>query len=224
MASYLQFGHASWNLLEEQDIGSYSGLVLSPVNDGQRTFKRGWRGWANCVMSLSSSLTHRCTTQRSTKARWISGPTSQQTLQRPIMPTRGGGASVVARLLSKVLSLAWTWSAHRRFPREPLRTYSLMVEVADDTKRHADGHGMEMMLTAILSLRDLANPTRAMAIASILLRSSCERIYLTFLNEDVPPREPLRDGAGIPTAVHLISLHSTEMRVHVAFVSHDLVL
>ena len=34
MASYLQFGHDSWNLLEEQDIGSYSGLVLSPVNDG----------------------------------------------------------------------------------------------------------------------------------------------------------------------------------------------
>ena len=33
MASYLQLGHDSWNLLEEPDIGDYAGLVLSPVND-----------------------------------------------------------------------------------------------------------------------------------------------------------------------------------------------
>lgn len=99
-----------------------------------------------------------------------------------------------------------------------------MVEVADATKQYADQHEIQTMLTAVVSLRDLANPTRAMAIASILSRSSCERVYLTFVNEDVPPREPLKDGAGIPTAVHLVRLLSAEMRVHVAFVSHDLIL
>jgi len=29
MAAYLQQGHGSWGLLEEADIGSYDGLVLS---------------------------------------------------------------------------------------------------------------------------------------------------------------------------------------------------
>jgi hypothetical protein len=102
--------------------------------------------------------------------------------------------------------------------------YAFMVEVADEMKNHADGRGQETLLTAIVSLKELNNPARALSIASILSRSSCDRVYLMFLNEDVPARQPMNDEAGLPTAVHLVKLLAEVMRIHVAFASHDLVL
>lgn len=226
MASYLQLGHDSWNLLEEQDIGSYSGLVLSPVNDAptdvQARLSRLGRLRDDLEVILDPQMYNPAVdkgkmdqwtyfsadfaTADHADARWWS--------QRGREIVEQGAQLGVDVVCSPAL-----------FPRTFTDNYySLMVEVADATKRHADGHGIETMLTAIVSLRDLANPLRAMAIASILSRSLCERMYLIFLNEDIPPREPLRDDAGIPTAVHLIRLLSAEMRIHVAFVSHDLVL
>lgn len=41
MAAYLQQGYGSWGLLEEEDIGLYNGLVLSPVNDGPDAVRNG---------------------------------------------------------------------------------------------------------------------------------------------------------------------------------------
>lgn len=226
MASYLQFGHDSWNLLEEPDIGSYAGLVLSPVNDGPTDVQGRLARMGELRDQLEVILDPQMynpavdkgkmdqwayfsadfATADHADARWWSARAREIVEQ--------GAQLEVDAVCSPAL-----------FPRAFTDDYySLMVEVADATKRHADRHGIETLLTAIVSLRDLANPARAMAIASILSRTSCERVYLTFLNEDVQPREPLRDGPGIPTAVHLIRLLSEQMRVHVAFVSHDLVL
>jgi len=102
--------------------------------------------------------------------------------------------------------------------------YRLIVEVADATCRYAHEKRMETLLTAIVCLKDLADPARALQIASILSNTDCERVYLTFLSEDVQPREPLKDAAALPTAVHLVRLLSGHLRVHVAFCAHDLVM
>jgi len=99
------------------------------------------------------------------------------------------------------------------------------VDIGDATHRHASGKKLETLLTVVVSLRDLTNPERAYSIASIVSRSLCDRVYLTFLNEDVlQQKEPLKEPSGLPTAVHLVKLLSSEMRVHVAFAAHDIVL
>ena len=226
MASYLQFGHDSWNLLDEQDVGSYSGLVLSPVNDGPtdvqvRLARMGERR-RELEVILDPQM-YNPAVDKGKMDQWAYFSADFATAdhadagwwsQRGREIVEQGAELGVDAVCSPAL-------VPRAFTDD---YYSLMVEVADATKRYADEHGMATLLTAIVSLRDLASPARAMAIASILSRSKCGRVYLTFLNEDVPPREPLRDGAGIPTAVHLVRLLAGEMRVHVAFASHDLVL
>lgn len=226
MASYLQLGHDSWNLLEEEDIGSYTGLVLSPVNDAPTDVQTRLARLGELRDELEVILDPQMYNPAVDKGKmdqWAYFSVDYATAdhadagwwsQRGREIVEQGAQLGVDAVCSPAL-------CPRAFTDD---YYSLMVEVADATKRHGDGHGIQTMLTAIVSLRDLANPARAMAIASILSRSSCERIYLTFLNEDVPPREPLMDGAGIPTAVHLIRLLSAEMRVHVAFACHDLLL
>lgn len=226
MASYLQFGHDSWNLLDEQDVGSYSGLVLSPVNDGPtdvqvRLARMGERR-RELEVILDPQM-YNPAVDKGKMDQWAYFSADFATAdhadagwwsQRGREIVEQGAELGVDAVCSPAL-------VPRAFTDD---YYSLMVEVADATKRYADEHGMATLLTAIVSLRDLASPARAMAIASILSRSKCGRVYLTLLNEDVPPREPLRDGAGIPTAVHLVRLLAGEMRVHVAFASHDLVL
>jgi hypothetical protein len=102
--------------------------------------------------------------------------------------------------------------------------YRFVVDIANETSAIADENGIETLLTVIVNLRDLANPNRAFEIASILTESNCDRLYLSFLSEDVLQREPLRDAAALATAVHLIRLLSASMRVHVAFCAHDLVM
>ena len=226
MSSYLQFGHDSWNLLEEREIGNYAGLVLSPVNDSPTDVAARLNRLGKLRDDLEVILDPQlynpavdkgkmdqwayfsadfATVNHSEAAWWIA---------RGHEVVNQGAQLGVDAVCSPAL-----------FPRAFSDAYySLMVEIADATKRHADGQGIETLLTAIVSLRDLANPARALEIASILSRTNCDRIYLTFLNEDVEPREPLKDAAGIPSAVHLVRLLSTSMLVHVAFASHDLVL
>jgi hypothetical protein len=65
---------------------------------------------------------------------------------------------------------------------------------------------------------------RALEIASILTSAECERVYLTFLCDDIEQRAPLKDAAALATAVHLVRLLAASMRVHVAFCAHDLLL
>lgn len=226
MASYLQLGHDSWNLLEEPDIGDYSGLVLSPVNDGPADVENRLQKLGELRDDLEVILDPQMYNPAFEKGKmdeWAyfsaDFATADQSdvnwwVQRGHEIVEQGAQLGVDAVCSPAFVPRLYSDAY----------YSLMVDVADETKDHADGRGLETLLTAIVSLRDLNNPARALSIASILSRSSCDRIYLTFLNEDVPPREPLWDEAGLPTAVHLVRLLSQNMRVHVAFASHDLVM
>ncbi len=226
MASYLQLGHDSWNLLEEADIGVYSGLVLSPVNDGpadvQVRLARLGDARDNLEVILDPQM-YNPAVDKGKLDEWSYFPADFATADHgnAVWWTQCGHEIVDQGVQLEVDVVCSPALFPRAFSDD---YYAMMVEVADATKRYADGHGLQTMLTAIVSLRDLTNPARAYEIASILSRSSCDRVYLTFLNEDVPPREPLREGAGLPTAVHLVRLLSAQRRVHVAFASHDLIL
>jgi len=227
MAAYLQLGHNSWNLFEEPDIGRYAGMVLSPVNDSPADVAAGLARLGDLRPNLDVILDpqlYNPAVDKGLMDRWSYFPSDFATanhadaawwIRRGIEVVEEGAKLGVNAICSPAL-------LPRRFEDA---YYSLMVEIADATWQEASIHGLQTLLTAIVSLSDLANPSRAYAIASVLSRSRCDRIYLTFLNEDVKQqREPLADPAGLPTAVHLVKLLSAQMRVHVAFASHDLVM
>lgn len=226
MASYLQLGHDSWNLLEEPDIGDYAGLVLSPVNDAPADVANRLARLGDLRDKLEVILDPQMYNPAFEKGKmdeWAYFSSDYETadqgdvnwwIQRAHEIVEQGAHLRVDAVCSPAFVPRMFTDAY----------YAFTVEVADAMKHHADGRGQETLLTAILSLRDLNNPSHALSIASILSRSSCDRVYLMFLNEDVPARQPMKDEAGLPTAVHLIRLLSEAMRVHVAFASHDLVL
>lgn len=227
MAAYLQLGHNSWNLFEEPDIGHYAGMVLSPVNDGPADVAAGLSRLGEQRSKLDVILDpqlYNPAVDKGLMDQWAYFPSDFATanhadaawwIQRGIAVAKQGAQLGVNAVCSPAL-----------FPKTFSDDYyGLMVDVADATQRHAKSLGLETLVTAIVSLADLSNPARAYSIASILSRSTCDRVYLTFLNEEVKQqREPLSEPAGLPTAVHLVRLLSSQMRVHVAFAAHDIVL
>lgn len=226
MAAYLQQGHGSWGLLEEDDIGSYEGLVLSPVNDGPDAVRNGLARLADKRSEFEVILDPQLYNPSIDKGRL-----SEWSYYSADFET--GDHSDAAWWIARGREVVD--DAHRLgvdavcspalFPRDfSDEYYRLIVEVADATCDYANKSGIETLLTAIICLKDLANPARAFQIASILSDTTCERLYLTFLSDEVQPREPLNDAAALPTAVHLVRLLSQHLRVHVAFCAHDLVM
>ncbi|MGO1070753.1 hypothetical protein [Lysobacter sp. CA199] len=103
-------------------------------------------------------------------------------------------------------------------------TVQFIADIGDQTRDIATSHHLDCLLTAVIPLYHLSDPQRAMEIASILSGSKCERMYLTFLVEDIPQRQPLKDSSALASAIHLVRMLSKHLRVHVAFCAHDLVL
>lgn len=227
MAAYLQQGHASWNLLEEPDIGAYHGMVLSPVNDGPAEVAMGLRRLGDLRSSVEVILDpqlYNPAVDKGLMDRWEYFPSDFATANHADLAWWiQRGIAVVEQAAQLGVDAVCSPAMFPKFFTDDY--YSLVVDIADATQQHASWQGIETLLTAIVSLRDLANPARALAIASILSRSRCDRVYLTFLNEDVQQqKDPLHEPSGLPTAVHLVRLLSSYMRVHVAFAAHDIVM
>ncbi|MFZ2652236.1 MAG: hypothetical protein WA210_19235 [Burkholderiaceae bacterium] len=226
MASYLQLGHESWSLLEESDGGSFTGLVLSPVNDDpsyvtNRLAKLG-KARAQLEVILDPQL-YNPAADRGQLGQWPYYTSEFETANHhdeAWWVARGEHVASVAAEL-EVDAICSPAMYPRKFDDD---YYRFVVDVGDETYRRASRLGVETLLTAIVPLQELANPRRALDIASILTETDCERVYLTIVSDDVQQRAPMIDASGLATAIHMIRLLSASQRVHVAFCAHDVVL
>ena len=227
MANYLQLGHESWNLIEDPGIGSFAGVVLSPVNDSPDEIivrlRKVRETQAHLEVILDSQL-YNPATNRGQLSRWGYYSPDFETADR-------GDLQWWKRRIPDVVAEALRVGATTICSPAPIEYrgtddyFRFVVELADDTQAAASDAGLGCALTAIIPLESLQESRRALELASILSSSACERIYINFLApERVQQREPFQNQAAIATAVHLVKLLSAEQRVHVACTSHDVLL
>lgn len=227
MSNYLQLGHESWNLVDDPNIGPFSGVVLSPVNDAPEEVMarlvQAKKSQPNLDVILDPQL-YNPATQRGQLPKWGYYGDDFETADRTdvawwkskVPEIVSDGTKVGATVICSPAPIDY------RCSDEYLK---LVVDAADETKTQATASGMDCALTAIVPLEALVDAKRGMEIASILSGSRCDRIYLNFLAPDrVTQKEPFRNQAALATAVHLIRLLSDNQRVHVACTSHDAVL
>lgn len=227
MANYLQLGHESWNLVDEPGIGSFAGVVLSPVNDAPNEIMGRLARIRDTQPSLEvllDSQLYNPATQKGQLAQWGYYGADFETADR-------SDATWWKRRIPEVASEAVRVGATAICSPAPIpraasdEYFGFVAELADEAYSEAAQHGLECALTAIVPLESLHQPRRAMEIASVLSGSRCDRIYLNFLAPDrVAQREPLPDQTTLATAVHLVRLLSAGQRVHVACTSHDVLL
>lgn len=230
MSAYHQLGHNSWNLVEkkEEEIGPFGGLVLSPVNSPpdeviDRLKRLGAAKRASMEVILDPQL-YDPRHERGVLSEWSHFPSDFETADRsdPRWWMRQGASVVGAAIEVGANAVCSPAFKATRFSDE---YYRMIVDVADATKVEADQSNLSTLVTAIVSLRDLAAPNRAKEIATILTGSNCDRVYLAFLTEEIGMREHLSDFDELSNAVQLIRLLSLAgIRVHVGFCAFDAVL
>lgn len=226
MAAYLQMGHDSWNLIGDADGGNYAGIVLSPVNNGPASVRdrlaRLGAARADMEVILDPQL-YNPAANRGLLSEWSYYPIDFETADHSDPRWWvSRGREVVADAVNLGLQAVCTPAfLSRRYDDD---YYRFIVDIGNEVRTEASRADLDTLLTVIIPIRDLANPVRAYEIASIVSSSDCDRVYLTFLVEDIAQREPILDAAGLATAVHLVRLLSRQLRVHVAFCSHDLVM
>jgi hypothetical protein len=227
MSAYLQQGHGSWGLLEDgADLGSYSGFVLSPVNDDPGAVANGLKRLKHVRHELEVILDPQLYNPAIDKGKlpeWDYFDAEHETGDHTDPSwwiARGVGIADSAVEL-EVDAICTPVHFPRHFSDD---CYRFCVEVGDATFEYATSQELETLLTAVVDLRDLGKPNRALQLASILSSSRCERLYLTFHCDDRELREPIIEVDELASAVHLVRLLADEMRVHVAFCAHDAIL
>jgi hypothetical protein len=112
-------------------------------------------------------------------------------------------------------------SVPKVFPDE---FFAHTVEVSNDLTAKLTGTGIDSVLTLVVKMSEITVPGRSMAIASIISRADCSRVYLVMEGE-VDPRRELNSPESLKGAMKLIqALESAGMKVTVGFCSSDVLL
>lgn len=229
MPTYHQMGHDSRNLLwEDANLRrSYSGAVLSPVNYDEGATSELIGSMEEMRADFDFILDPQLYYPRSKRGRlrtWSYFPDDVDT--------------------ADVFSLTWWRRLNRNLastanrlgvggvcsPAIVPRTFggdvyhALMADVASDLVRVVDDSSVDVYQTSIVGIDDLAEPKRALKIASLITKSDAKRVFLVFY-ADVEPRREIYDTDSLKGAMKLIYLlEQAGFSVLVGFTSSDVAL
>jgi len=224
MGALLQVGHDSKNLLPVPELSGFTGVVLNPVNyapDGMMEITTGLRGRENFTVYFDPQL-YNPQSERGRLREWGYFPDDVDTADQSndqwwaelcgalVQNCEEVGANIIC---SPVVS-----------PNAFTDDYYLrMVEVHEILAGMARRTGTTAQ-TAFVSLSDLSTPSRALAIATIISKTSSPVVYL-ILSGDQDPRRELDRVDELKGSMRLIrALEGAGLRVLVAFSSSDVLL
>ena len=224
MPAIHQIGHDSENLLFEEGLNRFGGVILSPLNytpDEVRAQLGLLRERPNFVTIFDPHL-YRPQSERMCLPNWNYYPKDIETSD--LTPELWN--STIDKVAKTAIDLETDFVASpaiapKSFPDE----YFLdLVEIGNRLEETLRNTEVAPMQTVIANMADLSAPSRAMTIASIVSRSRCSDFLLVLVNTARPGRE-IAEAEEIKGAMRLIaSLEAAGQRVTVAFCSADVVL
>lgn len=224
MASYHQMGHDSENLLRHDHLEGFSGAVLSPLNyDVNETLEQVALMRDRQFELVFDPQLYNPLTERKGLRRWSYFPSDMETAD---LSDDAWWASLSNKIAATCVELSvGAVCSPVVVPRVyDDAYYGTCVGAAVSLEAAVRSSGIQVLQTLIVNLSELAVPERAMRIASIISRTSAERVYLVLVS-DVEPRRELKDGDELRGALTLIaSLKTSGLRVLVGFCSSDMLL
>lgn len=224
MSTFMQMGHDTQNLVGEEDLHGFTGIILSPVNrspeelvtdvsdfkdrgdfkiilDPQLYMPRSSRGCLPKHTYFSTDIDSSDLTSLS----WWSALG-----QRLAEYSEHIGVDTLAS--PAILPRSWNDGY-----------YALCVRVANDLADVLHGK-QDVLQTVVVDLSTLDDPEMVLRIASIASQTRCTGSYLVIVCSEEPRRE-IKDAEGLAGAMYLIKLlENTEKPVLVAYSSSDMVL
>lgn len=218
-------GHDSENLLHADGLEAYSGAILSPVNYqkdrvvGQIARARE-EGNFEAIFDPQLYVPN---TERGCLREWDYFPNDVDTADLSSDVWWEDLNLMLAATCTEIGPSAVCSPAV--LPNTYENDYYLrQVSIASNLSTLLQGTQIATILTVVVSLTDLATAGRALAIASILTRSECDRAYVLFFGTTHPRRE-LSQTEELKGAMRLIAaLQENGVSVLVGYCSSELVL
>ena len=225
MSAYHQMGHDSENLLWADGLSKYRGAILSPVNYGQGKiaaqveWARG-RGGFETVFDPQLYVPN---SERGCLREWPYFPDDVDTADLASETWWEGLLDALVGVCTTIQPTA-VCSPAIMPGTYPDDYFDRMVGIGDNLCKRLANSGLRAVQTAVVGMPELAEPGRAMSIASILSRSRTNHIYLVLVSRAEPRRE-LIEVEEIKGAMRLISaMQAAGLEVTVGFSSSDVLL
>lgn len=226
MGSYHQMGHDSWNLITEKHLNNYQGIILSPVNEPYTSLPTKIANLRKTKPDIEIVLDpqyYQPASERGHLAEWPHFSDEADTVNL-------SDSSWWSKKLVALVDVAITVGANsictpavmpRIFDDD---YYRWVVDVTNSLDTAASVKGIEVLVTSIVNLSELARKGRPEAIASILTSTDVSRVYLV-LFDDLGPRRQREDVQALAGAMFLIKLlENAQTKVLVAFSGLDMML
>jgi hypothetical protein len=225
MSAYLQMGHDSENLVGVPGLDGFAGIILSPVNRSESDlgdWVRDFRQKGQFDIALDPQLY--C--PQSERGQLPTHSYFSRDLDTADLSSDGWWREVVAKLAAEAVRLQVDAICSpvvlpRKYgPDYYTRcrdTYSMLAA-------GLSGTAIRPMLTVCVALKDLAEPSDALRIASIVTAPGPKAGYIV-IEADVEPRREIADAANLLSVMLLISaLEQSGCKTLVSHCSSDMVL
>ncbi len=226
MSAYHQMGHHSENLLSDKHLNHFSGAILSPVNyNEQETVVQVSSGVENGRQFdwVFDPQLYYPKSERGKLQEWSYFPNDVDTVD---LTASSWWEHLLEEYVNTCLRLPITSAcspaiAPRVFSNQ---YYVQMTELGTIFAKALRDTDVSPLQTVLVSLADLSVSTRALEVASIISRTSAERIYLVIVS-DTEPRRELSNPEEIKGIMKLIRvLADSGIEVVVGYCAGDLVL
>ncbi len=226
MSAYHQMGHDTWNLVGLTGLEGFGGIVMSPVNctpeETAGKLAELGKQRAGLDIILDPQL-YKPNSEREKLAEWPHFSEDVETMDLAAESWWTERCEYLVEVAKQVG--ADTVASPAIIPRVYSdEYYDWTIGVAQILDDMVIGSGLKTMITAIVSLDQLATPDAAVRIATFLTRPGIGRVYLVFKDE-IDLKRQRSDDQALAGACNLIRLLETNgVRVLVAFSGLDLVL
>lgn len=226
MSAYHQMGHDSESMVVEPRLGAFAGAILSPVNYSleqtiaQCTRFRTERDNFDIIFDPQLYVP---TTNRGKLQSWPHKPSDIDTADLASIVWWRRVAQNIVETCNEFRPDAICSPAFvpRIFDDA---YYDLLVAIGNETAQLLDRNRTRPMLTALVSLDDLARDDRYLQVGSILSKFGARDIYLCLMDDENPRYERLDSGALEGAARLIRALTVAGFVVTVGFTSSEIVL
>jgi hypothetical protein len=224
MSTVMQMGHDTRNLVGEEDLHGFTGIVLSPVNRGSEDLATDvpvFKDRGDFKITLDPQL-YVPRSDRGFLPEYTYFPAD---IDSSDLTSASWWHALVQELAEYSERLGVdTLASPAVLPRSwDDEYYALCLQVANDLAGLLH-EKQDVLQTVVVDLATLGNPETALRIASIVSGTRCAGCYLVIVCSEEPRRE-IKDPQGLAGAMYLIRLlENAGKPVLVAYSSSDMVL
>ncbi|CAN5140145.1 hypothetical protein BH20ACI1_BH20ACI1_08140 [soil metagenome] len=225
MSAFLQMGHDSMNLIGEDDLDSFKGIILSPVNEESYSLSQSVTNIRNRG-SYEIVFDPQLYFPRSQRGHLIEYPYFPNDLDTADLSSEFWWSERVNNLADYTLSLGIDSVASPAiFPNTWSESYyALCANTCSELKAKLSDSGTKTLATVMIGFNHIQSKDEAYKIASIMSDANSDGYYVV-ISADTEPRRELNSEISLTEIMKLISaLEGTDKPVLVSHCSSEMLL